>query len=77
MLDHQITNITINSDATALSPLAYSVAEAVQTSGIGRTTLYRLMGSRELPSVKIGSRTLIRRIDLEDLLERHVCKRAA
>ena len=58
-------------------PLAYSVVDAVRASGIGRTTLYQLMSSHELPQVKIGSRTLIRRVDLEDLLLRHVLKRAA
>lgn len=52
--------------------LAYTVADAVAASGIGRTTLYGLMGSGKLPFVKLGNRTLIRRIDLEALLDRHI-----
>jgi excisionase family DNA binding protein len=55
---------------------AYSVADAVQKSGLGRTTLYALMGKGELVSVKIGRRTLIRRVDLEDLIDRHLQKAA-
>lgn len=54
------------------SPIAYSVADAVKVSGIGRTTLYALMGSGILPSVKMGSRRLIRRLDLDQLLSINV-----
>ncbi len=52
--------------------LAYSVADAVAASGIGRTTLFALMSSGELPFVKLGNRTLIRSTDLEGLLHRHL-----
>ncbi len=58
--------------ASTSARLAYTVADAVSASGIGRTTLYGLMGSGQLPFVKLGNRTLIRRADLERLLERHV-----
>ena len=58
--------------ASPSARLAYTVADAVAASGIGRTTLYGLMGSGQLPFVKVGNRTLIRRADLERLLERHV-----
>ena len=57
--------------------LAYSVADAVMASGIGRTTLYGLMNSGQLPFVKLGNRTLIRCADLEQLLDRHVTRRSA
>lgn len=57
----------------AIQPrLSYTVSQAVAASGIGRTTLYSLMGSGELPFVKLGNRTLIRHMDLENLLKRHV-----
>lgn len=50
--------------------LAFSTAEAAKTLGIGRATIYELIRSGELSSVKIGSRRLIRRQALEDLLDR-------
>lgn len=50
--------------------LAYTIPEAVAASGLGRTTIYELIKRRELPIVKVGSRSLIRRQDLEAMLER-------
>jgi excisionase family DNA binding protein len=52
------------------SKISYSVREAAEASGLGRTTLYELIKAGELRPVKIGTRTLIRRADLEALLER-------
>jgi excisionase family DNA binding protein len=46
-----------------------SIGEAAQLLGIGRSTLYRLLTDGDLTGVKIGARTLIRRSDLEALLE--------
>lgn len=40
-------------------PLAYSVKDAVQVSSIGRTTLYSLISSGEIETVKIGKRRLV------------------
>jgi excisionase family DNA binding protein len=45
-----------------------TVAEAEQFSGLGRTTLYALMESGELPHTKIGTRRLIPRRALVNLL---------
>lgn len=50
--------------------ISYTVNEAVAASGIGRTKLYDLMRAGELKPAKIGTRTLIRRKDLEALIER-------
>lgn len=52
-------------------PLAitYTLADAAKVSGLSRRTLYNLHARGELPFVKIGTRTLIRRADLEQLLE--------
>lgn len=55
-----------------MSKLSYSIHEAVEASGIGRTTIYELIKAGELTPVKIGTRTLIRRCDLEALLERRL-----
>jgi excisionase family DNA binding protein len=50
--------------------LAYTIPEAVGASGLGRTTLYELIKCGELPIAKVGARTVIRRQDLEAMLER-------
>lgn len=48
--------------------LAYSVSDAAAVSGIGRTTLYALIASEQLPSKKIGKRRLIPADGLRRLL---------
>lgn len=48
--------------------LAYSVTEAAALTGLGKTTLYALMGTGALPSCKIGKRRLIASIDLQGLI---------
>jgi excisionase family DNA binding protein len=50
--------------------IAYTIPEVVAVSGLGRTTIYELIKQGELPRVKIGARTVIRRHDLEAMLER-------
>ena len=50
--------------------IAYTINEAIAASGLGRTTIYELIKQGELPRVKVGSRTLIRRQDLATMLER-------
>lgn len=52
-----------------LGRLAYSVAEAAQVLGVGKTTLYGLMERGNLRFCKIGSRRLIRSSDLAELIE--------
>ena len=54
--------------------IAYRIPDASRATGIGRTTLYKLISGGELPIVKIGTRSLIRRIDLEDLLGRNLVR---
>ena len=49
--------------------LSYGVDEAATALGIGRTSLYKLNKAGRLPFVKVQGRTLIRRNDLEDLLQ--------
>jgi excisionase family DNA binding protein len=45
-----------------------SVLDAIQFTGLSRPTIYRMM-SAGLPFHKVGSRTLIRRGDLVDVIE--------
>lgn len=39
--------------------LTCTVNEAIGASGVGRTTLYRLIGEKRIRTIKIGTRTLI------------------
>ena len=39
--------------------LALSLSEAAEALGVGRTTVYRLTSSGQLPSIQIGKRRLI------------------
>ena len=52
--------------------IAYRILEASRATGIGRTTLYQLISGGEVPIGKIGTRSRIRRIDLEALLDRNL-----
>lgn len=52
--------------------IAYTIAETVTVSGLGRTMLYELIKRGELPLVKVGARSLVRRQDLEAMLERNL-----
>jgi excisionase family DNA binding protein len=49
--------------------LAYTVADAARVSGIGRTTLYELLGRGEIQARKAGGRTLIPAESLRDYLK--------
>ena len=50
--------------------LVYSVDEATEEIGLGRTTLFELMASGELESVKVGRRRLIPGDALEGFAQR-------
>ena len=52
----------------AAEKLAYRIDEAAQASGIGRTSLYELIGSGQLKAFKAAGRRLIMRADLEAFL---------
>lgn len=60
-----------------IEKLTYTVNEATEALGIGRTTLYELINADKLAVVKIGSRTIIRRKDLDAFLDRHTRRKAA
>lgn len=55
------------------TPVANSITEAAKRLGVGRTTIYELIGSRELRTFKIGQRTLIP----ESEMQRFVADRMA
>jgi excisionase family DNA binding protein len=53
----------------ALTPLAYSVSEAVKVTSLSRAYLYRLMAEGKLQSRKFGKRKLIPAASLRALIE--------
>ena len=61
--------LTLTKKEEEVSKLSYTIDEVVAASGLGRTTIYELIKRGELPRVKVGSRTLIRRQDFDALLE--------
>jgi excisionase family DNA binding protein len=53
----------------ATNRAAYSIAETLALTGLGRDKLYRLINSGELVARKSGRRTLILASDLQHFLE--------
>jgi excisionase family DNA binding protein len=61
-----------NHDHTIIRPderLALRINDAVQVSGLSRSTLYKLLTAGSLRAVKVGGRRLILREDLQTLLK--------
>jgi excisionase family DNA binding protein len=54
--------------ARAQQRLVYSILEAAHALNLSRATLYRLLGEGRIASIKIGSRRLILRSSIDDLL---------
>ena len=51
-----------------MSPLTYSINDVIELLGIGRTTIYKLIGEGQLTRIKIGARTLIPAADVRALM---------
>jgi len=58
---------TISTDE---SPLVVDVPGAAAIVGVGKTTIYGFIRTGQLPTIKIGRRTVIRRAACEALLDR-------
>jgi excisionase family DNA binding protein len=65
--DRDRTLITQGED---LEPISVRIATAVKLTGIGRSTLYELIGSGEIETVKVGRSTLIPYRSLKRLILR-------
>jgi predicted DNA-binding transcriptional regulator AlpA len=50
-------------------PLSVTVPEALRLTGLGRTSLYRLIGETKVHRVKVGSRTLIDFASIKKLIK--------
>jgi excisionase family DNA binding protein len=53
-----------------MNPLLYSIGDSCRLIGIGRTKLYELIASGEIPIRKIGKKTLVAAADLHRWAER-------
>ena len=53
-----------------IEPIAMRVPEACRYLGIGRSTLYVLIGEGEIEIIKLGSSTLVLTASLRSLVER-------
>jgi excisionase family DNA binding protein len=56
-------------EQTRLEPLTVTVQEARRLTGLGNTTIYKLIGQGKLRVTKIGARTLVIYPSLKSLLE--------
>lgn len=50
-------------------PIAYSIKKAAEVVGLSERTIWNLVRSTELPSVRIGTRVLVLHRDIEIFLE--------
>ena len=53
--------------------LTLTIREALRATGLGRTTLYKLIDSGQVRRVKVGKRTLVRYDDLQKLVAPDDC----
>ena len=52
--------------------LILSVSEVIHMTGLSRSYIYTVLRNGELPVVKIGKRTLVRRIDLDGFINKNL-----
>lgn len=57
-------------DSLPIEPISVRVATAVRLTGIGRSTLYELISSGQIETVKIGRSTFIPYRCLKKLIDR-------
>jgi excisionase family DNA binding protein len=54
---------------TPIDPISVTIPTALKLSGIGRTKLYELIASKQIRSVRVGSRRLVNYASLKARLE--------
>jgi len=55
--------------ASSLEPLTVTIAKARDISGLGNTTIFKLIKERRLDTIKVGTRTLITYASLKAMLQ--------
>jgi excisionase family DNA binding protein len=58
--------------AITSQPAALRIEDGAHYLGVSRSSAWRLIKSGSLPCVRLNGRTLLRRVDLDALLERSV-----
>jgi excisionase family DNA binding protein len=51
-----------------LEPIATSINDACRLTGLGRTTIYALINTKRIETVKLGRRTLVKTASLRRLM---------
>jgi excisionase family DNA binding protein len=59
-----------NAPKSQAVPLAHSISVTCSMTGLGRTTLYRLIGSGDLTTVMVGRRRLVLATGIADLMKK-------
>ena len=52
-----------------IEPFTLSIKDTARLLGLGRSTIYKLIGEGQLDTVKIGNRTLIKTASIRNLAE--------
>jgi excisionase family DNA binding protein len=60
---------TLVERSARVEPIAYSVPQVMQATSLGRTTVFTLITSGELPSIVVGRRRLVLATALRAFLE--------
>lgn len=58
--------------ASTTAPLAHSVTAACERLSVGKTTIYELIKAGEIRPFKIGRKTLIPEMDLQQVITKRV-----
>jgi len=52
-----------------MEPLAISINDAAKVLGLGRTSIYAMIGDRRLQAFKLGRRTLVKMDSIRQLID--------
>lgn len=70
---NQETNYILNQPIEELNTKAFlSISDTCRLMGISRRTVYRMIERKEFPIAKAGTRTIIRRSDIESLFDKPI-----